>query len=236
MSKNDFNSRLETFLNRLRREFGVPTPPTPPADPIDEFVWSFLLWESTTSKAENALKRIRSATVDFNEFRVALPVEIRAILGERYPLVDERAVRLRASLDDIFRTEHAVTLARLVDMNKRDARQRLDSIEATPPFVAARVHLVALGAHSAPLDMRTFELLRDAAGIFEENITLDEATGILTRSIRAADSLEAHQLIQQWSESDPPPARKAPAPAKKKTNKTSTRARAAASSRAKKKA
>lgn len=236
MSKTDFSARLETFLNRLRREFGAPEPPAPPADPIDEFLWSFLLWEATTTKAEHALKRIRAATVDLNEFRVALPSEIRALLGERYPLVDERAVRIRAALDDVYRTEHAVTLTRLIEMNKRDARQRLDAIEATPPFVAARVHLVALGGHSAPLDMRTFELLRDNALLFDADTSLDEATGLLTRSIRATESLEAHILIQQWSESDPPAARKPPAPAKNTTKKSTTRARTAAAARTKKKA
>ena len=34
---------------------------------------SFLMWESTTSKAQSAFERVLDSVVDFNELRVCMP-------------------------------------------------------------------------------------------------------------------------------------------------------------------
>jgi len=220
---------VESFLRSLRAAFGAQEAPEPPADPIDEFVWSFLLWEATPTKATHALRRIRAETVDFNEFRVSLPGEIRAMLGERYPLVDVRAVRLRAALDDIYRREHAVSLTRLTAMPKRESRAYLDSIEATPPYVAARVQLMALGGHAVPLDQRTLGLLVEA-GLFGDTApTLEAATATLSRAIKAEDAAEAHLLLTAWAEAGGGPVSRSGRRAK-----TSSRARSTTTKKKKK--
>lgn len=230
---------IAAFLKSLRTRFGAQETPEPAADPIDEFVWSFLLWESTPTKATHALRRIRAETVDFNEFRVALPVEIRGMLGERYPMVTERSVRLRAALDDIFRKEHAVSLARLLTLTKRESRQQLDSIEATPPYVAARVQLVALGGHAVPLDQRTLDLLVGAGVFGDATPTLEEATATLTRAIRADESIEAHLLMTAWAEAGGMSTKRSGGRAKGRTEpsraRTTTRKTAAVAARGRKK-
>lgn len=236
MSKNDFSVRLGSFLKALRGALDTPEPvkpAEPPADPIDEFIWSFLLWESTAPKAEHALRRIRAATVDFNELRVSLPGEIRAMLGDRYPLVSERAVRLRAALDDIYRKERAVSLARLRSLTKRESRRALDEIEATPAFVAARVQLVSIGGHAAPLDQRTFDLLRREGVFGDDSLTLRDASHLLARHVKASEALRTHLLLQAWADADGAPTQKRSAPRrvrkqtprKKQTASTTSRTR-----------
>lgn len=202
MTNNDLNAALKPFLKSLRHRFGEIERPPRPADPIDELVWSYLLWESTAARADHALKRILASVVDFNELRVSLPGEICVMLGERYPLVQERSVRLRASLDDIFRCENTVSLARLKQLGKRDARRSLNSIDAIPSFVAARVALLSCGGHAIPLDQRTLDRMIHE-GLFDADATIEEASGQLARHIKAADAVEAHLLIQMWAESAP---------------------------------
>ena len=130
--------QLQALLSRLKKQFS-PEPPAPIEDPLEQLVSSLLLWESTASKAEAARRRLIAAVVDINELRVCLPEEIVALLGERYPRGEERALRLRAALNDIYVREHAVSLEHLKKMNKRDARQYLESLEGVPQYVAARV-------------------------------------------------------------------------------------------------
>lgn len=202
MTHPNLERSLKPFLKSLRQSFDLPETPGIPADPIDEFLWSFLLWESTSAKAELALKRILAGAVNNNELRVSLPGEIVGMLGERYPLAEERAVRLRAALDSIFRREHAVSLVHLTLMGKREAKQWLDAIEAVPPFVSARVVLFALGGHAIPLDQRTLDRLI-AEELFEPGVALEEATSQLARHIKAADAPDACRLIQAWADSEP---------------------------------
>jgi len=168
-------------------------------DPIDQYVYSSLLWNSTHAKAANAFKRIKSSTVDYNDFRVGAYEEIIATLGERYPEVAPRTERLRASLNDIYSREHAVSLDSLRELGKREARAYLDSLTGAVPYVSARVMLISFDAHAVPIDERTHGLLLKE-GIIEDDVDIPRATGILERAVKAADALLAHQKLHAWSE------------------------------------
>lgn len=184
------------------------------ADPVlHELVYSMLLWEATPSQALNALKRLLGAVVDYNELRICMPDEIAGLLGPRYPLVEERAARLKAALHHVYNLEHEVTLARLPGLSKREARAYLDALEGVPPFVAARVTLVALGGHAAPLDQRLYDLLV-AHGAIDEEPDLPSAASKLERAVRASDSAELFALLDAWRDTagTPTPARR-PRPA-----------------------
>jgi len=230
VTKKNLASSMKVFLKKLRSRFGKPERPPTPDDPIDELLWSYLLWESTATKATNALKRITSTVVDINELRVSLPAEIATMLGERYPLVEERSIRLRASLDDIFRREQCVSLMSLKQLSKREAKQRLESIHAIPPFVVSRVLLMGLGGHATPIDQITLDRLIDE-GLLDAGVTVDEASSLLPRHIKAADAVESHLLIRKWVESPLAKGRSSPAskkkpPAKKPAAKKTTRKKA----------
>lgn len=162
---------------------------------LGHFVRAFLLWESTTPKGAAAAKKIEAAVVDFNELRVCMPDELVALIGERYPRAAERAQRLRAALNEIYSREHRVTLEPLLKLSKRDAKEYLDSLEGVPGFVSARVSLICLGGHSAPVDGRILRRLVDA-DIVGAAAGPDDAAGILERKLRAGELLEAYLLLQ----------------------------------------
>lgn len=188
-------------LNKLLKKISVKagTDQSEGFDAIDQFVYSSLLWDSTHAKAATAFKKIKASTVDYNDFRVGSYDEIISILGERYPKVSHRAERLRASLNDIYGKQHAVSLEALGQMGKREARAFLDELDGAIPFVTARVMLISFDAHAMPVDDRTLGLLV-SEGVIEEGVDTNKAIGILERAVKAADGAKAHDKLQAWSE------------------------------------
>ncbi len=147
--------------------------PAAPLDPIATLVSSFLLWESSTAAAEQALVRVKAECVDFNELRVCLPEEIVAMLGSRYPFAEERANRMRRSLNDIYRREHKVSLDHVAGLGKREQRAYVENLDGMVPFVAGRLLLLHFGQAGVPIDDQLAELFREQKLIAKETTTTD---------------------------------------------------------------
>jgi hypothetical protein len=198
--------KLRTLLERLGSRYadadaGPPEGAQP--DGVDgalyQFVYSMLLWETTTTKATVALRRIHQQLVDYNELRICLPAETVEIIGRRYPQAHERSLRLHAALNGIFLREHLLRLDHLHEYTKRDARAYMDSLEGVPPFVSARVLLLSLGGHAFPVDQRILDRLIDAGAVPEKS-DVSSAMSWLERKIHAGDAAPAYAKIQAWSE------------------------------------
>jgi hypothetical protein len=205
----DPSKKLNALLKRLRATYGEAV-----ADPglegcpetADKLLWhlvfSFLAWEASTARAVMATKRLHGSVVDYNELRVCLNDELVRMVGDRYPRALERVTRLRSTLNDLYRREHAVSLKSLPELPKREARQLLDSCEGLPPFVSARMLLFSLGGHAFPLDHRIHQaLLTEEAA--PENF--DEAAGWLERHFRVGEAAPAYLLIEAWMNDRPVP-------------------------------
>lgn len=237
MSPSDASpKKFQTLLRRLRKE-EPPAPPAPEgptgAEPVlTQLLYAMLLADASTGQATAALRRVREAIVDLNELRVFVPDEIVQTLGERYPLVNERALRLRLMLGAIFTRQHTMSLAPIAQMPKREARAYLDSLEGVMPFAAARVAVVCLGAHAVPVDERLRDLLA-GEGVIDPAMPVEDAASWVERAVKAEDALATHLAFQAWSDEHghtpkrdkeafappaPPPeaAAKNPAPARRK--------------------
>lgn len=191
-----------SLIKSLTKKHGVE-----PADPsvdlcpngcdgvLHELVYSSLLWEASHVRATKAIGAIQEAFVDYNELRVCYPEEVVDVIGAKYPRAEERTTRLRAALDRIFAQENRTSLARLRELPKRDARAVLGSLPGVPGFVAARVALLALGAHAFPVDDRVAGVLTDA-GAADEGVGADEIAGQMERAVRAGEAMPAYLLIE----------------------------------------
>lgn len=188
-------------------------------------IYSFLLWESTPQTAGAAFTELCTRIIDPNELRVALPEEIVEWTGYKDGCAIERADRLRASLNALFRREHRVSLAHLENLSKREVREYLDGLEGMPSFVAARVTLFGFHGHAVPIDRRLFDLLV-GEGVLDPGLPLDEAERWLERQIRASDTEQIVPVLEAWRD-----VAKRPAPRKSGAKKPP---RKAASKRTKK--
>lgn len=188
-----FDSLVKTLSSRYGDIELAPSPL------LDQFVWSFMLWEASLADAERAFKKLTSGVVDFNELRVCLADEIVGMIGPRYPRAAERAGMLKRGLHAVFLKEHAVSLDHLKDANKRAARQYLEALDGVPQFVTARLLVLGLGAHAAPVDERLLACLSDE-DVFDGDADLDRASSLLERHIKAEDSQATHLLLLRWAE------------------------------------
>lgn len=191
----------DNALPALLKKLGAAYDPRPfeTRAPLEELIYSCLLWEATTQRADAAFRRFQDQFVDFNELRVTRPHLVVASLGKTYPLGEERAKRLLAILEDLYTREYAVTLDAAVKASKRDARKYLDSLEGINQFISARVALLVLDSHAVPVEDRLCTKLI-AAEILPEGTTPEKAAGILERQIKSAETLEAYGLLQAFSE------------------------------------
>lgn len=169
---------------------------------LNLYVQSFLVWDASTGQARAAMKRLRETFVDFNELRIAFADEIAAAFGERYPRGYERALRLRSGLHDIFRREHSLSLSRLSELSKREARGYLESLDGTPAYVASRVFLFGLGGHAMPVDQRIADLLAGEAILGDDVTDAESAAAWLERQVRAGDGVHVGSLLQAWSDDE----------------------------------
>jgi hypothetical protein len=167
---------------------------------LDLLIHSFMLWETTQRDAKAAVRRLDEGFVDANELRIALPHESARVLGERYPLAAERCLRLRATLHDLYRREHRVTLLPLLAAPKREARAYLDSLEGMPTFVAARLAVLGLGAHTIPVDWRLSDLLLAHKALPTDHADPGSASSWLERQVRSGEAVAVTQALQAWSD------------------------------------
>lgn len=210
MSVADHAKRLAALIKKLPAADAPPAAPAPPHAQdrvVAELVRAFFVWEAGERRAEAALAEIHEAMVDYNELRVCLPHELARIVSDRDAKFDERCLRLRSTLNDIYRREHEISLAPLVSMPKRDARQRLETLEGVPPFVACRVALRALETHAFPLDARLAGLLAREKAIPADGEaagadSIHAAAVWLEHHVRAEDAPSVYARMERWADAE----------------------------------
>ncbi len=216
MTSSEHAKKFAALVKRLHAAHDAP--PSDPAhasrpEHISPLLWqlvfSILAWECSPTRASAVAAKLHSAVVDYNEMRVCLPGELASIIGERYPRARERAQRLRSTLNDIFKRQHAVTLDHLATLNKREARAYLESLAGCPPFAAARVALLELEGHAMPLDERLQDHLRSEDAI-PEGLDTHDAASWLERQLRAGESRATYLALEAWAADRPAPPRAEP--------------------------
>src|SRR5207237_7779856 len=133
-----------------------------------------MMFDVSDSRADDAIKTIEKEFVDLNELRVATDLEIQEMLGQRYPGIERRVTMITQALNNIFEREHTLSLDRLKEVSRRDARQFLRELPDIHPFVEGYVMLISLDGNAFPLDETMLEYLRDQE-IVDEDVPLEEA-------------------------------------------------------------
>ena len=198
-SKSPNASKFNGLIRKLsgtERELDVDSHESPEQDPILVMVYSFLLWEASTDQAHAAMDRLLQNSVDINELRVCFPHEIVQTIGVRYPRVQERAERLRAALNHVYRTEHKVSLSHLHERGKREIKNYIQQLDGMVPFVSGRVLLLSFDVHSMPVDDQLHALMFDH-GIIDEPHDVESLHAWLTRQVTSAKAISTYLRLQR---------------------------------------
>ena len=121
-----------------------------PRDPVAVMVHSWLLWEASTEQAEQAMRKLLDAFVDYNEIRVSLPHEKATVVGKRYPRLEERLHGIRRTLHSLYLSRHTLSFDHLAEKGKRDIKSDIESLDGMHPFVAARMLRLSFDVHALP--------------------------------------------------------------------------------------
>ena len=183
----------------------------PPRDPVAQLIVSFLQWNTTRRKAEDAFTAIMAEVIDVNDLRVSHPHELVAMIGEDYVDAAERVIRLRESLHEVYKREHDIQMHSIAGKPKKEQRTYLDTLPGITSFIAAQVTLLSFGGHAMPIDDKLCALLINE-GCLNEGTTPADAESYLTRQVKAGDALEAHLALQAWSDKHKMPADARPTP------------------------
>ncbi len=174
--------------------------------PTTQLIMAFLQADASRRKAEQAYDALMEEMVDNNELRVSHTDEIVEVIGEDYPRVYWRVERLRESLNEVYRREHDIKMTKAAAMNKKEQRQFLDTLPGITPYAAASVMLLCFGGHAIPVDDKLVALLV-REGVVDEGLDPAEVETLLLRQFKAGDpSVEAHVLLQTWSDGCKTPA------------------------------
>ena len=195
----------QTKFNALWKKHAPKARVTEPnaADLVALLVHSSLLYDATRKQADEATQRIRSSSVDWNEFRVNHVDDMVGVIGVRYPDAFARMKRLRMSLNDVYLRHHRVSLDILVGKPKRDVRTYLENLEGMPAYVVARFMLLAMGVPLIPVDQtlvdqkvdqRLVDLLVDK-GVLSERADPVLVSEALAKVIRADRAAEVHASL-----------------------------------------
>jgi hypothetical protein len=94
--------------------------------------------------------------------------------------------RITAALNAIFEKEHTLSLNRLKEVSRRDARQFLRDLPEMHPFVEAYVMLYSFDGHAVPIDDGMLAYLAEEE-IVEEGTNLEEAQKFVEHHIKAEE-------------------------------------------------
>jgi hypothetical protein len=155
-------------------------------EPLIALVRGAMSFDVSDSRAADAIKAIEKEFVDLNELRVATDLEIQEMLGQRYPEIERRVRMITGSLNNIFEREHTLSLNRLKEISRRDARQFLRELPEIHPFVEAYVMMMALDGNAFPLDEMMLEYLKEEE-VFEPDISLEDAQRFIEHHLKAED-------------------------------------------------
>ena len=191
--------KLSTLLRKLT--LGKPRKEPEADDLVGVLVYSFLLWESTSSRATASYGKLQASMEDYNELRVSMPDEITTMIGDTTEHADERSRRLRASLNAIYLREHDVTLDAVQQQKKADIRDYIESLDGIVPFVSARVLSRCFDVHAIPVDEQLLVLLEESDVIEPESDT-EEVSKWLTRQISSEQGEGAQSRFQGWVDTE----------------------------------
>ena len=215
-----YAARLKKAYARIRSE--VPTPQIPETDdPLRRLAVGILGVGCSSAVAEQAVERLVSSTVGWNDVRVSNADKIDEAMGGVIPDGRKHCQRLIDALQAIFDRENRLSLDGLKTMGVREAKQYLERLDGVDEYAVASVVLWALGGHGIPVNDRLFGALRDT-DLIHPDADRAEVQAFLERHVSAADAKEFCLVMTSFSPSKHGASKRAKTTGDKAKKKTKT--------------
>ncbi len=167
-------------------------------DPVEAMVAAALTEHLTDSQVSSSLKKIKDYFIDYNDLRVSKPEEIAEVIDAEGKPAVAVAQQLIGALRSVFIRYHSITLDALKKLGKRPAKQQLEKLEGTTPFIVDYMMLTCFGGHSIPLSKEMIDYLKSQE-LVHPDADLSDIEGFLTRQITAKNGYEFYGLLRRES-------------------------------------
>ena len=169
-------------------------------EPLNAIVYAIISENMSEADAQATSKKFAEYFVDLNDLRVSRAEEVVEVLGADTPVTRGIASSISKVLNTVFAKYNLVTLEPLKKMSKRPARQTLEKMDGTTPFVVDYCMLTSLHGHAIPLTKKMMEYMLSNRLVYPE-ANAQEIEGFLARQISAENAYEFYFLLRRQSES-----------------------------------
>ncbi len=210
-----YAGRLKKAYAKLRQSVAEPKIPEVD-DPIRRLAMAILGMECGDAEAARAIDRIFTTMVDWNEVRVSSVAQVYRAMGDRIPQGLDRAGQLLDALQAIYEREHRVSLDRLHNIGRREARDYLEALPGVGDFAAASVMLWSFGGHAIPVSDKLLSSLHDAE-LIHPTATRAEVQAFLERNVNSAQAKEFAVIMRSFAVAKRAASSKSAKPARKRS-------------------
>ena len=127
-----YAARLKKAYAKIRQAAPAPTIPEPD-DPLRRLSIAIFGVKYGELEAQQAIDRLLTTMTDWNEVRVSRPSEINTALGDADAERLEYCQRLIDVLQSVYDRENRLSLGRLKQLGRREARRYLEALEKAYP-------------------------------------------------------------------------------------------------------
>jgi hypothetical protein len=187
-------------------------------DLIESMVFASLCQDCTESAAKNALKKIQSHFVDFNDLRVARTEEIVGVIGSDVGNADKAAVNVIAMLNAVFQKHDSLFSENIAGAGKKGVKEALEKILGLTDFVKNFVYLTYVNIHAVPLTDKMIEYFKTYEMVDPEWDS-KQIISFIEKQVSASEAYSFYEAIRHDSELASPKAAQILAEEKKTSNK-----------------
>jgi endonuclease III len=209
--KNPLTQELINVVDQLEARYGRRKLQQQP-DFIEALLFQILDLGASEKASREAMVRLRTEYVDWNDMRVASVREIEDILGARYPDVRNKAEDVKAALAALY------TAFRKLELDASTiAPESVETLRALPDYTTIRRDMVdralimALGLKGFPCDDDQFRQLKFLGGV-PKHANLQNFLKKIEEALEIEDLLRLSRVlrehVQVWrtaGEDDPQP-------------------------------
>ena len=184
--------RWRAVLRRLEKQYGRPEQATD-RTPLEQLILGLLSDQTSERKAAQALRRLHTDFVDFNEVRVTRPRDLaQAIQMVADPFAKAR--RIGRVLQQLFQKQGCVDLDFLRRWPLPQARGFLEQLEGVNPRTVATVVLLSLEGNALPADAAVVRISK-RIGLVGRGWPADQVQQALERAVPAEEKFAFYRLM-----------------------------------------